>query len=173
MKTDKAFREAVMNCTYFNINGTETLLDVNNRYAQPFKMPTLYRHMQRHQADDIQISEKLASMNGVSTPNWQRRTRQTAHKELPTVPGIDKEAVENTVAIVEGANTTPKFEKALDEFIAVGQAKMQIGQIPISAANYIQAIKVKADIEMRTKDRKLDMLKSMFAGAAPKQDGQA
>lgn len=168
MKKDKAFREAVMNSTYFNINGVETLLDVNNRYAQPFKMPTLYRHMQRHQAADIQISEKMAEVKGISTPNWQRRTRQTAHKELPSeLKTIDKEAIDNTVAIIEGGKATSVHEQALDEFITIGRAKMDLNQIPISAANYIAAIKIKADIEMRTKDRKLDLLKNMFSGATP------
>lgn len=170
MKKDKMFREACMASTYFDPNGMETLLEVNNRYGQPFKMPTLYRHMSRHQADDIHISEKLAESRGIQSPNWQRRTRQTAHKSLPVAPGLDKEAVENTVAIVEGSNAKPEFEQALDEFIQVGRAKMDLGQVPISASNYIQAIKVKADIEMRTKDRRLEMLRGMFTGAAPKHD---
>jgi len=172
MKKDKAFREACMASTYFDPNGLESLLEVNNRYAQPFKMPTLYRHMSRHQQDDIDIAEKLAEANGIVSKNWQRKTRQTAHKSLPTAPGLDKEAIENTVAIVEGGGK-PDFEKALDKFIKVGEAKLELGQIPISAANLVQAIKVKADIEMRTKDRKLDMLKSMFVGVPPKHDEQA
>lgn len=162
-----------MNSTYFNMNGTETLMDVNNRYAQPFKMPTFYRHMSRHQTADIHIAEKLAEAKGVSTPNWQRRTRQTAHKEVPSeLKKVDMEAIDNTVALIEGRSTTV-HEQALDEFISIGRAKMDLGQVPISAANYIAAIKIKADIEMRTKDRKLDLLKNMFSGAAPKHDGQA
>jgi lipopolysaccharide biosynthesis regulator YciM len=173
MKKDKPFREAVMQSTYFNLNGSETLLDVNNRYAQPFKMPTLYRHMQRHQAADIQISEKLAEAKGVSTPNWQRRTRQTAHKEVPSeLAKIDMEAIDNTVAIIEGGRATSVHEQALDEFISIGRAKMDLGQVPISAANYIAAIKIKADIEKGNKDRKVDLLKNMFSGAAPKHGEQ-
>lgn len=158
-----------MASTYFNPDGTETLLQVNNRYGQPFKMPTLYRHMSRHQADDIHVSEELAKARGIESKNWQRRTVQTAHKVGPRAPGLDKEVIENTVAVVEG-NADPQFVQALDEFITVGRAKMGLGQVPISASNYIAAIKVKADIEMRTKDRKLDMLKTMFSGAAPKNE---
>jgi hypothetical protein len=160
MKADKPFRDAVMASTYFNPDGMETLLAVNVRYGQPFKMPTFYKHMKMHQAEDIKISETLLEIKGIKSPNWQRN--------IDRKPKVDIEAVENTVALVEGVNKTPDFEKALDDFIKVGRVKMDLGQIPISAANYIQAIKVKADIEMRTKDRRLEMLKGMFTGAAPK-----
>jgi hypothetical protein len=165
MKKDRDFRDACLASTYFNPDGKETLMAVNNKYGHPFKMPTLYRHMTVHQAEDIRMSEKLAEIRGIQTPNWQRRTTRGQDKQ------IDVQAVENTVALVEGKNVKPSFEQALDEFIEVGRAKMSARDIPISAANYIAAIKVKADIEMRTKDRRLDLLKGMFQGAAPKNDG--
>lgn len=163
MKKDKDFRDACMACTYFNPDGKETLMDVNNRYGHPFKMPTLYRHMTVHQAEDIHMAEKLLEIRGIKSVNWQRQTRATK-------PDIDIKTVESTVEIVEGKKGKPTFEVALDEFIDVGRAKMDMGQIPISATNYIQAIKVKADIDKSNKDRKLDLLKGMFQGAAPKQD---
>lgn len=159
MKKDKAFRDAVMYSTYLNPHGTETLVAVNNRYGQPFKMPTLYKHMLRHQTADIAVSEAMTEAKGIKSPNWQRKTTRTL--------GV-QEAVENTVKIVEGdKKEIAQVERALNAFIKAGEALVDTGNMPISAANYIAAIKVKADIEMRTKDRKLEALKAMFSGAAP------
>lgn len=164
MKKNKDFRAAVMYSTYFNPEGKETLQDVNNRYGQPFKMPTLYRHMLRHQASDIAVSEKIAEAKGIQTPNWQRR--------IPRKPTAEVEkAVVNTVKIVEGGGK-PDFEKKLDAFIEAGNVVLGTGTMTISAANYLAAIKIKADIEMRTKDRKLEALKAMFSGAAPQEKNE-
>jgi hypothetical protein len=169
MKKDKPFRDACMASTYFNPSGVETLLDVNNRYGQPFKLPTLYRHMTKHQAADIQISEKLLEVRGVKSPNWQRATTRARSNKPAEVAPI--ETLENTVAVV-GDSTKSEAEIKVDEFLAIAEEKLKLGHIPISATNYTAALKIKADIEMRKKDRKLDMLKSMFAGAAPKHEEQ-
>jgi hypothetical protein len=157
MKKDKPFREAIMFSSYFNPDSDESLLDVNNRYGQPFKMATLYRHMTRHQRADIQVSEQMAKARGVESKVWQRKDKAIA------------QAVQNTIAIVDGDSDLPSFEQKLDAFIEAGNVLVSSGQMPISASNYIAAIKIKADIEMRTKDRKLEALKTMFAGAAPKE----
>jgi hypothetical protein len=67
---------------------------------------------------------------------------------------------------VVGADIKP-HEIGLDHFIKLGTEKLKRGEMPITASNYLQAIKTKADIDKSNKDRKVDVLKSMFAGAAP------
>jgi hypothetical protein len=119
--------------------------------------------MTKHQGEDILVAEEVARQRGLVSKNWQRAG---IHKPKPL------QELENTISVVEGP-MTPKHEQALDAFIERGKAQLDLGQMNISAANYVQAIKVKADIDMRTKDRKLDMLKSMFAGAAPKQNAES
>jgi K+-transporting ATPase c subunit len=125
--------------------------------------------MTRHQAKDIERSETLTKMQGQESAVWQRTS---GNKRLKSETGLKKEEakdLDSTVAVVETLPTGPttKYELGLDEFIEMGRAKLKIGDMNISAANYISAIKVKADIESRTKDRRLEMLRSMFAGAAP------
>jgi hypothetical protein len=58
-------------------------------------------------------------------------------------------------------------ELGLDEIIHHGRNLLASGQMQVTAQHFISAIKVKADIEKSNKDRKLDLLKSMFTGAAP------
>jgi hypothetical protein len=175
MKKTPDFREAVMRSSYLDPEGQETLLAVNARYGSPFKLPTLYRHMQKHQAEDIQKAEDAARVFGTETPNWQRRTVQAVNYQPPaTEPADATELLKNTEKAVEG-DVVPRqqHEIALDDFIKLGRERVRKGEIVISASNYIAAIKVKADIERSTKDRRLEMLRTMFAGAAPKgvQDG--
>lgn len=133
---------------------------VNERWSHPVKLPTLYQHMQRHQKKDIERGQMLGKMNG-QPDIWQREAGNRGLKK--------QDPLGNTTDIVEApVPTGQKHEIGLDEFIEMGRAKLKIGDMNISAANYISAIKVKAEIERTTKDRRLEMLRSMFSGAAPK-----
>lgn len=58
-----------------------------------------------------------------------------------------------------------EHEVGLDEFINKGRRLLAANQLNVTAATYLQAIKVKAEIERTTKDRRLDALKLM-AGAS-------
>lgn len=168
MKKHQDFRAACLRSTYFDPNGRESLLSVCERWGYPIKMPNVYRHMQRHQIKDIERSERLAKVSGEPSKVWQR----TAGNR-----GLEKKPVEltNTEEIIEApVETRQRYEVGLDEFIEAGRDRLKHNEMAISAPNYISAIKVKADIERTTKDRRLEMLRSMFAGAAPKkvEDGQ-
>lgn len=169
MKKHKDYRQALLRSTYFRPDGRESLLAVNERWGHPVKVQTLYRHMKRHQIKDIEASEALNKINGTESVVWQRTAGNRGLKK------DDKEVLTNTAEVIEApVDTTQNHELGLDEFIKRGRASLAIGEMNISAANYIKAIKVKADIEKNTKDRRLEMLRSMFTGAAPKKvdDGQ-
>jgi hypothetical protein len=160
MKTRKDYRIAIMNSKYFDPGGIEGLIEVNERYGAPFKLPTLYRHLQRHQSKDIERSERLAKIEGKETPHQRRRSDRYV---TPLDP-----AFQNTTQIIETDDFPKKeYEVGLDEFIKLGRDRLKHGEMAVSAANFIAAIKTKADIERSNKDRRLEMLKTMFAGAAP------
>lgn len=159
MKKHKEYRDACLRSTYFDPRGTESLGAVNDKWGTPVKVQTLYRHMQRHQTRDIVNAEALARLNG--TPLVWQRTRKP--KE------VDKEALTNTAAVVEApVGSAQQHEQGLDDFIQKGRVKLATGEMTINAANYLSAIKIKADIEKNTKDRRIELLRNMFSGAAPK-----
>lgn len=139
---------------------------VNERWGYPLKQPTLYQHMKRHQKKDIERSERIAEVSGTPSVVWQRTAgNRGLKKEEP------KELLENTGKVIEApVGARQKYEIGLDEFIEAGRDRLKHNEMTISAANYISAIKVKAEIERTTKDRRLEMLRSMFTGAAPKKE---
>lgn len=153
MRTHPRFKLDTLQSTYFNPKGEESLTACNTRWKTGIGMPLLYKHMQKHQASDIAYSEASALITG----------------EPSKVPQRKKDELDATEALIEGPSMTPQseYEIGLDDFIRMGTARLKSGGMQISAANYIQAIKTKADIERTQKDRKLELLKSMFSGAAP------
>jgi hypothetical protein len=173
MKKNPDFKRACLQSTYFDPNGRESLMTVNERWGYPFKMPTMYRHMQRHQVQDIQRAEAFAKIEGKESKVWQRSTSQTLHKREAKEKELEKvdELLDNTVKVIEGEvlPSRQKHEVALDKFIALGEEEMRQGKLSITSSHLLNAIKIKADIEMRTKDRRLEMLKNMFTGAAPQK----
>lgn len=170
MRRNPDFREAVMKSSYIDPEGQESLLSVNAKFGSVFKSATLYKHMRMHQAEDIERGEEAARLFSIPNPNWQRHTSNSnSPTVIPNEPTEVRELLDSTEKAVEG-DVIPRMqhEVALDDFIKLGREKVRKGEMLISAANYIAAIKVKTDIERSTKDRRLEMLKTMFAGAAPK-----
>lgn len=147
MKKNPAFRLRVMQSKYFNPAGHESVATVVHDFADPFTMPSMYTHLQRHQESDIQKARK--------------RFKEIDHPHnvpLAKVAG----AVEGEVL------STQQHELGLDEFIREGREKLLRKEMTISASNYLEAIKIKAGIEKNTKDRRMDMIKSFFA--TPKKE---
>lgn len=135
MKKNPTFRQQVMESRYFDIQGTEDMMTVVHRWGDPFKPPTMYSHLRRHQS------------------------KPTREMEVVALPGtVPVEFMEPEVT--SGA----PHERALDEIISKGRNMVRSGEIKITAQSLNVAIKTKADIEKANKDRGLDAMK-MFSGA--------
>lgn len=139
-----------MQSTYFNPNGHESAMAVVHAFGDPFLTTTFYAHMQRHQAKDVIDAERRFSVE-----------EATKLREQGITP--------NATALVKGVEgevgSTGQHESGLDEFIAEGRAKLLRREMSITATTYLQAIKIKADIERTTKDRRLDMVKTLMGAA--------
>lgn len=170
MKKQPDYKRDCLRSAYFDPNAKESLMAVNERWNNPFKMPTLYRHMQMHQKRDISRSERLAKLDGTPSKVWQRNTiKQVEKREDNPVTEI----IETTEKLLETSKLPSQtHELVLDKFITIGEDRLAHNEIPITATNLLKAIEIKAKIEQTTKDRKLDMLRSMFTGAAPKKEGE-
>lgn len=140
MKRHQDFRLAILNSTYFNEEGIESPNQVMKRYGVDFKIRTMYSHFQRHMYREIYSKTELA-------------------KQPVMIQGVPSD-------IIADEGGTPA-EIGLEQFIKLGTAKLNRGELPINASNYLQAIKIQTDKEIKTKDRKADLFKTMFKGAAP------
>ena len=146
MKKNPPFRYRVMQSKYFQPSGNESLADVVHAFGDPFPIGSVYVHMGRHQ-------------------NYDLRKARERFKELEH----PQQGIVNAAAAVEGeVVTSGEHELGLDEFIREGRQKLLRNEMPISATNYLAAIKIKADIQKSAKDRRLDMIKSFFAGGDKK-----
>lgn len=134
--------------SYFNPKGKESASQVNARYGQPFLNVTLYRHLKLHWSHQLEKAKRIAVLKTRAPNKWEKLTQTV-------------EVVESPVGALQ------PHEEALDAFIQAGRMKLGADDMTINAANLIAAIKTKADIEAKTKDRRLDMLKSMFVGMGP------
>jgi hypothetical protein len=155
MRQNKSFTEALILSTYFNPKGAETLPQVVKRYKDPFPLISVYAHCQRHMKHNI--------------TRW-RNVNKLAEKDAKMIKrDRAKELVARTMEVVEAPiYSGGEHEQTLDEFIAKGRAELR--NIPVTATTLIQAIKAKAEIEAKQKDRRYDAMKTLFSGAAPKDD---
>jgi hypothetical protein len=162
MRLHPDFRLRMMQSTYFNPSGTESLLKVLHDFGDVLKPPSVYMHIRRHQQKDLIRAREQFLHRANDGKNVF--IRQDAR-----VPGTPDEAIEGEVV------ATGQHEAGLDEFIAEGRRKLLGGKMTITATNYLAAIKIRTEIDKSTKDRRLDMIKSFFGGGekkdAPKNDG--
>jgi hypothetical protein len=121
--------------TYFNPLAKESLAEVIHRWGDPFPMPTVYSHMRRHMSKKTQEIDIVAPEGAVS------------------VVDLEEPVVSSTA-----------HERGLDEIISKGRDMVARGEIKVTAQALLQAIKTKAEIDIKTKDRRLDAYKAM-AGA--------
>lgn len=153
MKKSKDFRMRINASKYFNPHGTEAVMDVVRAHGSLFPKDQVYRHLRTHQSEGKAV--------------------------VPTQVIDGKLVVDSrfkgTLEVVEGIpdNSTSNHELGLDDFIKKGRQQLAAGQLQITAGTFLNAIKIKADIEKGTKDRRMEALKAMFAGAAPKKQDDA
>lgn len=155
MKQHRAFAEAVILSTYFDPNGGENLNAVLKRFNDPLNYQVVVKHCQRHMKPKIQ---RWRALNGLVE-------KSAAMKKKDRV----KELIVGTMDVVEApVSTGGEHEQTLDEFIAKGRKNLD--GITVTATTLIQAIKAKAEIENKTKDRRFDAMKSLFTGMGPQEE---
>lgn len=164
MKRNRDFSVALLLSSYFNPKGQESLPEVNKRFGEPFTQITLYKHTQRHMKPNVPRWMKL---NGLEEKkNWH-----TALEKTKVATAEKLEVLENTMEVIDKTPSSfSPHERALDKFIQKGDEMVDDGLLKITAQTYIQAIKAKAEIESKNKDRRFNALREMFSGAAPKGD---
>lgn len=146
MRKHEDFKLAIMNSSYFNHKGTETASQVLLRYEAPFNIKAFYTHCGRHQKKDMiarKMRMEILKQSGLPAPNIQ---------------GVP-------IDLIKKPKEEGEFRMGLDEFIAAGRAKLNRGELPITAQTFLQAIKIKVDDESKNKDRGADLFKTMFKGA--------
>lgn len=111
-------------------------------FGDPFPMSNIYIHMMRHQESDIQRA--------------RTRFKEVEHPQNKMIKAAG--AVEGQVL------AAAPHEVTLDEFIREGRALLLRNELSITATTLLQAIKIRADVDKTTKDRRLDMIKNFFAG---------
>lgn len=147
MKKNPTFRLRAMQSKYFQPSGSESLATVVHDFGDPFPIITVYRHMHRHQLNDLIKA--------------RQRFKEVEHPHTGLVQAAG--AVEGDIV------SKGEHELGLDEFIREGRQKLLRKEMTISATTYLAAIKIKSDVEKSTKDRRLDMVKSFFAGGDKKE----
>jgi hypothetical protein len=166
MRRNRDFGVALLLSSYFQPKGKESLPEVLKRFGSPWPLISLYSHCQRHMRDNL--PRWMKSYDLVEKKNWEKALE---HTRIATAE--KKELIENTLEVINKTSTsTTPHEQSLDDFITKGAEMVKEGKINITATTYIQAIRAKADIEKSNKDRRLDAMKAMFTGAAPKSNDQ-
>lgn len=143
MRSHPDFKLAIMNSKYFNTLGTEEAMTVVRRYGAPFTSKRMYTHFRMHQRRERQLMIGKPATVDGVIINWDDKPEEGFHR------------------------------LALDDFIRAGERKMKAGEMPVNAQTFLSAIKIKLDDESRGKDRKADIFKTMFKGAAPSGSGQS
>lgn len=156
MRQHRAFSEAVLVSTYFNKHGEYAITEVLKDFHDPFPAINFYQHAARHMKPNLE--------------HWRRVFKVLPPSAMVKKKLQAKDLVKQTMEVIdEPTLSQAAHEQALDEFIAKGREKLDYGNLPITATTFIQAIKTKAEMENKTKDRRYDALKQLFAGAAPKE----
>lgn len=135
IKRNPELKAQLLKSTFYDPSGSESLMQVFRRWGSPFKEPTVYSHMRRHQS------------------------RPTAEIELaaPTQATLIED---NEPQVVSGT----AHERGLDEIIARGRNMIASGELKITTQALLTAIKTKSEIEKSKKDQGLEAFKLM-AGA--------
>lgn len=140
-----------MDSSYFKEDSKVSAAEVVHAWEDPFKLGTLYAHFKRHQAEDlIRTAVRYRPDGKIEVDN---RFRQTAE------------------IIAEEEGQPRVHERALGEFIQRGRDMMAAGVLRPSASTLVAAIRTQAEIDAKNKDRKADLLKTIFTGASGHASG--
>jgi hypothetical protein len=141
-KSHDGFRQALLQCNYFNVNSLDSIIDVMWKFQCPLKVINVQRHCKNHLRPMVEksVTAKVAQA-------------LTLGKTMAT------EVLQGTVV----ESTGNLHEEVLDATIKKYYTELKADHIKITADIGLKAIKIKSDIEKANKDRKLDALKA-FSG---------
>lgn len=147
----KKFHQDLLNSTYFDPNAVEGVTMIIKRWKvqKTLGYRNVMTHMQRHLAPVKRFNDEKAAMLVETTP-----------APLPVNLQIEDEA-------------ETAYERALNKTITKFEQALENGTIKLTANTGLQAIKIKADIETKNKDRKLDFIKAFSAMGQKQKDGEA
>lgn len=154
MQKNPDFRRRVMASRYFRPEGTESLAAVVHDYGDPVKLPLVYMHMQRHQPADLLRAKRRFT-----------EARREIEAPLPAEAEVLK-SVDSSVL------TQGDHERGLDDFIQQGRDLLVQQKMKISATTFLAAVKIRAEIDKSTKDRRLDMIKAFFTGGGKRDQAE-
>lgn len=140
LKHNPEIKKRVLATSYFSPAGTESLLVVFREAGVEFPASSIYSHAQRHEQNAL-----------------ARARRQYLKSEASTaivLPAVTK-------------HSDSDYQGSLNEFIAAGRIKLANNDLRITASTYLTAIRIKADTNNADAERKIEMLKTIFAGASP------
>lgn len=155
MKQHRAYTQAVILSTLFDKNGAESMKEANARFNDPFAYDHLYKHAKRHMEPRIH--------------EWRRLHGLQEKTQAMTKKARAGEILKETMQVVDApVISRSRHEEVLDLMIEKGYEDVKSGRIRLTAQTLNAALKTRADIENKQKDRKYDALKQIFGGAAPK-----
>jgi len=135
---NKKLHQDLLDSTYFNEDGLLSVSMVMKKH----KLKVPYRNVQNH------MQHHLAPVK-----------RYNDEKKVE-VSDISKEEIAKAIAMPTAETA---YEAALDETISKFHKELREGRLKLTVNTGLQAIKIKADMENRNKDRKLDFLKAFSA----------
>lgn len=138
MRRNPKFKDDVLASTYFSPSGTEGAAAVLKHWHEPFAQQTLYKHIKNHMQADVALAEENRAKLLLGPVKTDI---------LQTDPGTS-------------------HMQGLEEFISQGRTMLAQGRLQITGSTYLQAIKIKADVVEKNKDRKLDAIKAFFGAKA-------
>jgi hypothetical protein len=141
MQKKPAYTQRIFNSHYFDKQQVETIPQIFDLFKPPMNVQTAYNCLKKHHATKALTPAVKVDDKGNLIVDQRFST---------------------TTEIIEGTGVA-NHELGLDDFIRDGRAALRRGEMQITATNFLQAIKIKSDIEKSTKDRRMEMIKSFFA----------
>lgn len=140
------------NIRNFNNYSHMTVLDFQKIYTPDLSYASLRKHVNNH----ISIVKPPPVNTIVPHYEGKRESQESKQLALKSEEQASKEDFENT----------------LDEFISQFDEAIRLKQLKLTVKDGLQALKIKADLVSKNKDRKADILKKMI-GARGERIGPA
>lgn len=140
----KRFHDDLLNTTYFDPNGFESIPELIRRFKVNKSLG--YRNVMYHVTHHVAPVQKHNEIIKAEAAAAQKVISEKELAQAIAVPTADTE-----------------YERALDTTIEMYHQQLKTGKLKLTVNTGLQAIKTKAEIESKNRDRKLDFLKAFSA----------